>query len=175
MYQNSSLKKLVVRQTTVITHSTTTVITYKPTVIKTSTNQSTYASHSEVVENFTSPDTEEYEQLVKVFGSLPNFITFLCSLILLICFTTVAIFYLCKNCCCPNRSTPRAIRRMRHHLVNAASPMRVFFSSPNQSQNGDIPLSIINPNPASPILRNTQFGNNLYNESYHSALEISNA
>ena len=138
----------MITASTTVTFSKQTVITFKPTVISSVSYETTETSHSAVIEHFTYSNTEQFEELVKEFGNLPNFITFVCSMVLLICCFIVGGFYLIKHCCFPNTTTPRPIRQMRTRLASISSPVRLLFNDPPTT-----PLRFINNhNGGSPIL-----------------------
>lgn len=83
------------------------------------------------------------EALIRAFGSLPNFVTFVCSMFLIVCCVVVASFYLFKHCCCPTAATPRPIRRMRTQLGSIATPIRVFFTTPPRENAGIVNLAAL--------------------------------
>jgi len=135
--KSSSPKNLVTTEPAVIVPPTPTVIANETAVIILSENEKVSASSQ-------SAPAEVFENLVREFGTVPNFITFIVFMVLLICGFIVACFYITRHCCCPNFNTPRQIREMRTRLVSFSSPLRLLFNSPTTEQNENIEMRILN-------------------------------
>jgi len=125
----------------VVTTSAVSVITFETATqtILSIVTKSTVQSNSQllVTTSFSainpsfSTTKSEFDEIADMFNdNIAGFVAVISTVTLFSIGLIVVFFYLCRHIFCPNRSTPRQIRILRHRLVDMVSPLRPLFSTP---------------------------------------------